>query len=66
MEKLSTKHTFKNQQSFLYAVYKQAYLELLERQEYQKVCFGNLIDSNIRIGFYIPHKKAKAAGITAN
>jgi hypothetical protein len=22
----------------LYAVYKQAYLELLERQEYQKVC----------------------------
>eukprot|EP00026_Physarum_polycephalum_P006258 Phypoly_transcript_06300.p1 GENE.Phypoly_transcript_06300~~Phypoly_transcript_06300.p1 ORF type:complete len:572 (+),score=66.81 Phypoly_transcript_06300:79-1794(+) len=36
VEKLCTKQTFKTQQSFLYAVYKQAYLELLERQEYQK------------------------------
>eukprot|EP01132_Coremiostelium_polycephalum_P009326 gene9326-11436_t len=36
VEKLCTKNTFKNHQSFLYAVYKQAYLELLEKQEYQK------------------------------
>ncbi|KAM9964460.1 hypothetical protein ACTFIW_004224 [Dictyostelium discoideum] len=36
VEKLTAKNTFKNHQSFLYAVYKQAYLELLEKQEYQK------------------------------
>lgn len=36
VEKLAVKHTFKNQQNFLYAVYKQAYLELLEKQEYQR------------------------------
>ncbi|KAF2068728.1 hypothetical protein CYY_009949 [Polysphondylium violaceum] len=36
VEKLCSKNTFKNHQSFLYAVYKQAYLELLEKQEYQK------------------------------
>ncbi|GAM24710.1 hypothetical protein SAMD00019534_078850, partial [Acytostelium subglobosum LB1] len=36
VEKLSSKTTFKNQQSFLYAVYKQAYLELIEKAEFQK------------------------------
>ncbi|KAN0036022.1 hypothetical protein ACTA71_005320 [Dictyostelium dimigraforme] len=36
VEKLTAKNTFKNHQSFLYAVYKQAYLELIEKQEHQK------------------------------
>lgn len=37
MEKLLTKNIFKNQKGFMYAVYKQQYLELLEKQEYQRV-----------------------------
>jgi hypothetical protein len=41
VERLCLKHTFKNHKSFLYAIYKQGYLELLEKQEYQKA-FGYL------------------------
>jgi COMPASS component SWD3 len=37
VEKLCIKYSFKNHKSFLYAIYKQGYLELLEKQEYQKV-----------------------------
>jgi hypothetical protein len=37
VEKLLTKNMFKNQKAFMYAVYKQQYLELLEKQEYQRV-----------------------------
>ena len=37
VEKLYIKYSFKNHKSFLYAIYKQGYLELLEKQEYQKV-----------------------------
>ncbi|KAL6070987.1 WD40 repeat-containing protein SMU1 [Balamuthia mandrillaris] len=36
VEKLCTKQTFRNHKSFLYAVHKQQYLELLEKQEFQK------------------------------
>eukprot|EP01113_Clastostelium_recurvatum_P035398 TRINITY_DN4932_c0_g1_i4.p1 TRINITY_DN4932_c0_g1~~TRINITY_DN4932_c0_g1_i4.p1 ORF type:complete len:633 (-),score=71.36 TRINITY_DN4932_c0_g1_i4:60-1958(-) len=36
VEKLCAKNPFKHSNAFLYAVYKQVYLELLERQEYQK------------------------------
>lgn len=36
VEKLLTKNMFKNQKAFMYAVYKQQYLELLEKQEYQR------------------------------
>jgi hypothetical protein len=36
VEKLCLKYAFKNHKSFLYAVYKQKYFELIERQEYQK------------------------------
>ena len=37
VESLCAKHTFRNKKSFLYAVCKQQYLELLEKQEYQAV-----------------------------
>ena len=37
VEQLCLKHPFKNHKSFLYLIYKQGYLELLEKQEYQKV-----------------------------
>jgi len=36
VEKLITKNTFKNQKAFMYSAYKQQYLELLEKQEYQR------------------------------
>ncbi|GJQ11439.1 hypothetical protein GpartN1_g3230.t1 [Galdieria partita] len=36
VEKLCSQATFKNLKSFLYEVYKQQYLELVDRQEYQK------------------------------
>mmetsp|Transcript_42775 Transcript_42775/g.69354 ORF Transcript_42775/g.69354 Transcript_42775/m.69354 type:complete len:631 (-) Transcript_42775:57-1949(-) len=36
VEKLCTKHVFKNYKAFLYSVYRQQYLELVDRQEYQK------------------------------
>jgi hypothetical protein len=42
VERLVLKQPFKNYRSFLYAAYKQAYLELLEKQEYQKVWFDLL------------------------
>jgi len=40
VEKLITKNTFKNQKAFMYSAYKQQYLELLEKQEYQRVAFA--------------------------
>lgn len=45
VEKLCAKQAFSNSDSFLYAVYKQQYLELLERQESQKVIFNISNDS---------------------
>eukprot|EP01087_Luapelamoeba_hula_P022214 TRINITY_DN7906_c0_g1_i1.p1 TRINITY_DN7906_c0_g1~~TRINITY_DN7906_c0_g1_i1.p1 ORF type:complete len:601 (+),score=60.46 TRINITY_DN7906_c0_g1_i1:221-1804(+) len=36
VDKLANKHTFSSSKSFLYALYKQQYLELIEKQEYQK------------------------------
>eukprot|EP01119_Soliformovum_irregulare_P006425 TRINITY_DN1841_c0_g1_i2.p1 TRINITY_DN1841_c0_g1~~TRINITY_DN1841_c0_g1_i2.p1 ORF type:complete len:540 (-),score=74.69 TRINITY_DN1841_c0_g1_i2:1460-3079(-) len=35
-EKLCTKETFKHEKQFVYAVYKQIYLEMIEKQDYQK------------------------------
>lgn len=37
VEVLCGKHAFRNKKSFLYAVFKQQYLELLEKQESQAV-----------------------------
>ena len=37
VEKLCARHSFKNQKVFLFSVYKQQYLELIEKREYQKV-----------------------------
>lgn len=37
VEKLCTKPLVKNHRSFLYSIYKQQYLEYLERREIQKV-----------------------------
>eukprot|EP01135_Chromosphaera_perkinsii_P008304 Nk52_evm1s1253 gene=Nk52_evmTU1s1253 len=36
VEKLCSRYSFKNQKVFLYAVYRQQYLELIEKREYQK------------------------------
>jgi hypothetical protein len=81
VEKLCTKQTFKTQQSFLYAVYKQAYLELLERQEYQKVWkkweesgeeegakkrASPKNQSLLIIGVYVFDQETKAPGIATN
>lgn len=38
MEKLVQKTPLKDHKHFLYSVYKQQYLELIEQLEYQKVC----------------------------
>ena len=37
VEKLCTKPVVKNHRSFLYSIYKQQYLEYIERREIQKV-----------------------------
>ena len=39
VDALCSKHMFRNKKSFLYAVAKQQYFELLEKQEYQAVRF---------------------------
>jgi hypothetical protein len=52
---MCSNYTFKNHKGFLYALYKHHYLELLEKQEYQKVsievvfcrCNGMLIQTDL-------------------
>eukprot|EP00899_Mesostigma_viride_P000063 jgi/Mesvir1/10057/Mv12126-RA.1 len=36
VEKICANHTFKNQKSFLYSLYKQQFLELIDQMEYEK------------------------------
>lgn len=38
VDKICSKHVLRNQKAFLYAVYKQQYLELIEQQQIQSKC----------------------------
>ena len=47
VDKLSAKFLVKNHKSFLYAVYKQQYLEYIEHQDTQKVSKLNVFFNHI-------------------
>lgn len=65
VEKLCTKPLVKNHRSFLYSVYKQQYLEYLERREIQKVkrvWYTPRHWLTLLIGIHILEQEIKAAG----
>ena len=57
VEKICAKPFFKGHKAFLYAIYRQQFLEIIEHREYQKVC--STCSSS---GIYIPHKASQTAG----
>lgn len=51
VEKLCTKPLVKNHRSFLYSIYKQQYLEYIERREIQKVKAMGWMNDSVSYSF---------------
>lgn len=70
VEKLCTKPLVKNHRSFLYSIYKQQYLEYIERREIQKVKAMGWMNDNVSyffcIGIYISQQAIKAFGASSD